>query len=699
MIATFLAILTLAGFYRALSNGFVYDDRPYVLENKHVIDGLTSRSVVWAFTGTHAANWHPVTWLSHMLDCQLFGLNTAGHHATNLVLHAINSILLFLLLASLTKETWKSAFVATLFAIHPLRVESVAWVAERKDVLSTFFWFLTTWSYCAYVDSKAHGSRMSAVLYAATLVLFAIGLMAKPMLVTLPFALVLLDYWPLGRLSRTGMEDGHKRQTHRVGFGRYVPIVIEKIPLLLFAAASSFVTYRVQQASGAMGGKEEIMPLGIRLANAVTSYVMYIYKMVWPAKLAVLYPHPVRSLPIWQPMAAIIILTLVTFLVVRSTKRHPYLTFGWFWYLGTLVPVIGIVQVGAQAMADRYTYVPLIGLFVILAWGLPDVLNKGQVANARRARLTCQKFDFRHMVARHSTVLVFAVSVAVLALGTCTWTQTGYWKDSLTLFGHALRVTRRNYVAHNNYGAALEDAGQFDEAAKHYQAALTFRPRYLDALNNMGNAFRRQKKYAEAEKMYRRALEIEPRNAKARGSLAATLEALGRIDEAIAEYRKALKLHPKSAALHNDLGKALSTKGLKLDALREWREAIRLDPKCVEAHYNMALYFTSQGNTWAAIKHYESILATKPDHMNAHLNLGALFSDLGKHEQAIQHYNEVIRIDPAYAPAHHNLAVSYFLSGNYAKAWQHVALARKYGLTPDPRLIRDLSAKMPEPQN
>jgi len=357
-----LALVTFVAFVQVGHNDFInYDDAEYVTENEKVQKGLNIESFVWAFTTGHASNWHPLTWLSHMLDCQLYGLSPAGHHLTNLFLHLLNTLLLFGVLKTMTRAVWPSAFAAVLFAVHPLHVESVAWIAERKDVLSAFFWMLTMAAYLRYTKHPC------IVRYLPVVFAFALGLMTKPMLVTLPFVLLLLDYWPLKRLQ-FGRINIPESQSHK-------RLILEKIPLFTLAAISSVITCIVQQSGGAMGGNE-VLTVGVRLANALVSYVGYIHKMIYPKGLAVLYPHPLDGVGLWQPVVSFIILAVISAGVIFASRKRRYLATGWFWYLGTLIPVIGLVQVGSQAMADRYTYLPSIGIFIILAWGIPELLAR-----------------------------------------------------------------------------------------------------------------------------------------------------------------------------------------------------------------------------------------------------------------------------------------------------------------------------------
>ncbi len=429
IVSVVLIMATLAVYWQVQNHEFVnYDDDLYVTDNPHVKAGLTREGAIWAFVATHAGNWHPLTWLSHMLDCEVYGVNPWGHHLTNLLLHIGNTILLFLLFRHVTGAVWRSTLVAALFALHPLHVESVAWVSERKDVLSTLFWLSTMWTYLRHVESP--GFRW----YLLALLSFALGLMAKPMLVTLPFVLLLIDYWPLGRLQFGQSNRTHESMTPGLQRSSVSSLIFEKVPFFAISAVSSTVTYIVQLSAGAMPS-QDVLPLQVRTANALVSYISYIGKMIWPHHLAVSYPHPGSNLPLWQIAGASLLLVFISALVIRGAGRFPYLVVGWLWYLGTLVPVIGLVQVGSQAMADRYTYVPLIGLFVIIVWGAPNLVRR-----------------WRH----GRFLLVSSSGVLLLTLMACTWLQTSYWKDSFTLFQRTLDVTADNWRAHNGLGLALE---------------------------------------------------------------------------------------------------------------------------------------------------------------------------------------------------------------------------------------------------
>ena len=552
-----------------------WDDLAYVTQNPNISKGLTWEGIAWAFTSGYAANWHPLTWLSHMLDIQLFGMNAGAHHVTNLVLHIANTVLLFGFLLSATGALGRSAFVAALFAVHPLHVESVAWVAERKDVLSTLFWMLTVCAYVAYVRRQRPGR------YVAVVLLFGLGLMAKPMLVTLPFVLLLLDYWPLGRVA---LGD----------WPAWRPLVREKIPLLALAAASSVVTFLVQRHGGAVNSLDAL-PLNLRLENAAVAYVGYIGKMLWPAGLTTLYPF-VRSLPGWQVAGSTLVLAGVSALTVKLAPRRPYVAVGWLWYLGMLVPVIGLVQVGAQSMADRYTYVPLIGLFIIVAWGFTDLLANWQY---RRIGLP---------------------AAAALIVGACVVTaraQVAYWANTFALWSHAVEVTSDNYRAHAKLGNLLSQRGDSAGAIIHYSEALRINPKFLDMRNNLANALARQGKVNEAMEQYTQALRIVPEYASAHNGLGALLADQGRVAEAIDHYRQALQTDPNFAQARNNLAAALAGEGKVDEAIQQLTAAVRVEPNSTEFHYNLGLLLKTKGDTAEAARHFQTALTLNPKFLDA----------------------------------------------------------------------------------
>jgi hypothetical protein len=499
VIGLLLAIITFVLFCRVSTFDFIiYDDHAYVTANPHVLTGINMQNIAWAFTSSHASNWHPLTWLSLMFDFTLFGRNAGMFHMTNLLFHIANSVLLFILLSRITKTLWPSAFVAAAFAIHPLHIQSVAWVAERKDVLSTMFWLLTMLFYARYTE------RPSAGRYVIAIFVFTLGLMAKPMLVTLPVILLLLDYWPLKR---------------KIPFAK---LLIEKLPFAIIAAASSIITFVVQAQSGAI--KDIIkFPFDIRIINAFVSYIKYIVMMFWPVNLSVFYPHPGHSLHFSDAVIPILLLVIVTGLALYFFKTHRYLFFGWIWYICTLIPVIGLVQVGNQAMADRYTYIPLIGLFIMIAWGVPELL----------AGLTFRR-----------TILVIATGIAILAMSLSTYTQLGYWQNSVTILGRAVEINPNDRFAHANLGAAFLRKNAYDEAYVHFEKVLQIDP--CDAMSqlNIGVVLFRKNKIDEAVIHFEKALQLDPCDVPTRLNLATALAKQGKIQEAIEQCNTILRIAP-----------------------------------------------------------------------------------------------------------------------------------------------------------
>jgi tetratricopeptide (TPR) repeat protein len=539
-----------------------YDDPDYV----------KPRSVASAFTSTEAANWFPVTRLSHLLDRALFDEEAGMHHLVNVAIHSAASVLLFLFLVGATGCRWPSAFVAFIFALHPLHVESVAWVAERKDVLCAFFWFLALWAYV----------RNNRIL---VIIAFILGLMSKPMIVTLPFTLMLLDLWPLKRGLRWR----------------------DKLPLFAITAAGAVVTYAVQYAGGA------VKPVGApAISNALVSYVVYLSKTLWPADLTVFYPYP-AGIPFWQAAGAAAILAAITFAVVRAWSARPYLAIGWFWFLGTLIPVIGLVQVGAQARADRYMYVPMVGLAIMAAWGIADLLRA-------RPRLGA------------------ALGVAAcFACGAAAYSQTGYWENSGTLFAHAIEATRDNYIAEHNLGAYLMDQpGQIDEAISHLREAVRLRPESGQSHSDLGTA----------------------------------LAKLGRIPEALPEFQAAARLLPDNAIPHNNLANALADSGRLPEAMAEYQTALRLNPEYTAAknnlarieaalHYRAGIELAKQGKLREAVPQLEESLRLNPGNPEAHNNLGVILQQIGgRQADAIAHFREALRLNPDYADARYNLELA-----------------------------------------
>lgn len=488
-----LALFTLLLYAPARTNDFVnYDDPDYVTSNSHVHAGLTPAGIKWAFTTGHASNWHPLTWLSHMMDCQFYKLNPAGHHSTNILFHSTNVILLFQLLRMMTGRIWPAAFVAALFGWHPLHVESVAWISERKDVLSTFFWLLTLMAYSRYVKESGREDGRNKLFYGLALLFFALGLLSKPMVVTLPCVLLLLDFWPFQRLNLNFKIENKPW------------ILLEKIPFLILSVASCVATYFVQDKGGAVA-QIAVLPLGDRIANAFVSYLRYVGKMFLPNDLSVLYPHPGKW-PVGILISGILFVVIGSVLAAWFGRERRYLAVGWFWFLGTLVPVIGLVQVGIQSMADRYSYIPHIGLFIMVAWGVADLSSKWKDRTA---------------------LLTMAGGITLISCLLLTWNQEKHWKNSLTLFGNAVRVTKDNYLAFNNLGYFLDHDGKVDEAMTNYQRSLEINPNYDEARNNLGLIMAKK----------------------------------GRYEDAIMHYQMALRVNPNRVEVLNNLGNALSEKG------------------------------------------------------------------------------------------------------------------------------------------
>jgi len=557
-----LLLATLVGivFGQTLQYQFVnFDDDAYVYQNPMVKAGLTPAAITWAFTHKHQDNWHPLTSLSHILDCQFYGLKAGGHHLTNVLLHGATAILLFLVLRQMTGSLWSSALVAALFAIHPLRVESVAWVSERKDVLSGLFFVLTLGAYLRYVRHPK-----SLFHYLLVLFLFALGLMSKPMLVTLPFVLLLLDYWPLGRSAECGMRSAESRITRHVSRFTLLPLLVEKLPFLILSAVSCVITLRMQ--SEAIHGAHPL-PMLLRLENAIVSGAVYLAQMVYPANLAVGYPYPRIRLPAREIALALLVLVAVSVAAFYWRRQRPWLLTGWLWYLGMLVPVIGLVQVGEQARADRYTYLPQIGVCLLLAWTLREWAGRW----------------------RHGRLVLAGGAVAGLAiLATCARAQTGVWRNSESLWTHTLACTSNNALAEGNLGAFLYEAGRLDEALVHGQRALEIQPDHVGANNCVGFILLQKGHVDEAIAHFQTALRARPAYAPAHSNLGMALFQLGRVDEAIAHFRSALAADSTVADIHNNLGAALVQKGQFEEAVAHYQRALELRPDYPGACNNLA---------------------------------------------------------------------------------------------------------------
>ena len=661
-VCVILVIVTLAVFWQVRDHAFInLDDDLYITENPHVLAGITFENLKWALTTGHASNWHPLTWLSHMLDVELFGLKAGRHHLMNVFFHIVNTLLLFLILHRMTRALWQSAFVATLFALHPLHVESVAWVAERKDVLSTLFWMLTLGAYGYYV--KRPGYRR----YLLVLVCFLLGLMSKPMLVTIPFVLLLLDFWPLGRLqpakhagpdsrNATRAEDPARKKRKAANSSavkavdreewtvyplRWTvirPLLLEKVPLLALAALSSVITLINQQRVMA---SLKVLSVDARIANALVSYVKYIGKMIWPLDLAVFYPNPYVQ-PWWSVLGAVLILSAATVLFIWKSKRRPYLSVGWLWYLGTLVPVIGLVQVGTQAMADRYSYVSLIGIFIMIAWGVPDSLK-----------------NWGH----RKIVLAVLSGIAILACAAVTWAQVQLWRDSITLFSHTLKVTTDNYLIHNNMGVALSDQGKNEDAFVHYRAALLINPKHIEAWKNLGIYYEESGRSAKAIEAYEQAQRLNPNDAKIWNRLGRAYGKSGQNAKAIETLRQALRIDPAYDDAWNNLGNAYMGNGETAKAIEAFQQALRINPKYAEAWNNLGVAYKESGQSVKAIEAFRQSLQISREHANVWNNLAVAYRKHGQTAEAIEAYRQALSINPKYVEAWFGLGVAYGESG------------------------------------
>ena len=617
LICLFLVVITLLSYWQLPTHDFLnFDDNAYITQSTNVHEGITWKNIAWAFSFTDIAYWHPLTWLSHILAFQLFGLKSGMHHLANLFLHIANTLLLFLVLHRMTRSLWSSAFVAAMFALHPLNVESVAWASERKNVLSTFFWMLTMLTYVCYVE------RPTVLRYLLIFLVFSLGLMAKPMLVTLPFVLLLLDYWPLYRLnfspSKRINQEHHKSKN--TGFQRssFLRLVLEKIPLLVLSIIVIYLSSMSVQ-NGGYAISTASVPMKLRIANALVSYVSYIKKTIWPHNLAIYYPYP-HALPLWQVAGAVLLLLCISFLVLRTVKSKPYLVVGWLWYIGTLVPVIGLVQAGLwPATADRFAYVPLIGLFIVIAWGAPDLVDRWR---SRKIVL----------------VTLATTLISILTVTTCF--QLRYWQNGVTLFTHTLNVTPNNSLINKELGNAWEDQGNFEKAMYYYDKAIQITPNFAEPHNNLGRLFAIQKDYKDAIYHYNEALRIKPTFTEAHNNLATALLYQGNEKEAIYHYYEALRSNPNYAGAYYNLAKIFEHNGKTEKAIILYRKALGCNPEMIQALYNLS---------W--------INAT---HKNEKYRNGAKAIELAEKLSKITQYNQPLAMDA--------LAAAYAETGKFDSA-------------------------------
>jgi tetratricopeptide (TPR) repeat protein len=630
-----LALLVVVTYAPVAQFEFVnWDDNTYVTENAQVRAGLTRSSIVWALTTAHAPYWHPATWTSHLIDVELFGLDAGGHHVTSAAIHLANTLLLFVLLVNLTGAAGRSAFVAALFAVHPIHVESVAWIAERKDVLSAFFLLATIAMYVAYVRRGGWGR------YLGVAVLFALALMSKPMVVTLPLVLLLLDIWPL---RRVGFGSGD-----RGGWGW---ALAEKVPLLALAAATGVATFIVQVRVGAVAGLD-LLTWQERVGNAIVSYAAYLSTTFWPVHLAAFYPP--RLLAAWLIATSACVLMLVSAAAIRWRVRAPWLFVGWLWYVVTLLPVIGLVQTGEQSMADRFTYLPIIGIFVIVSWGAVDLVDRWQ---------------------RGADALRWAAICAVLLCAVLARAQTGHWANSIALWQRVVDVTPPHYRAFENLGAAQRDRGFLEPALQSYREAVRLAPRNPAVYNGLGLVLTRLGRAAEAVEPFSTATRLQPDYPEAQNNLGNALVSLGRLPEAIACYREILRVSPASMDARTNLGNALAASGEIDQAIEEYRLAVAASPDLKEARIGLAGALMKKGRVVEAIEHFREAVRISPEFAEAHNGLGAALAMTGDEEGAAASFAEALRLSPDLVSAHVNVAILLIKQGRIAQATAHLERA------------------------
>ncbi len=640
IITLFLILLTLAVYWNVQNFGFInYDDNLYVTENDLIQSGLSIRGLVGVLTDTRTGNWHPLTMISHAIDWELFRQNAGGHHWSSLIIHIINTVLLFLLLNQMTGAIWRSALVAALFAIHPINVESVAWVAERKNVLSTFFWFLTMMFYVWYVQ-KPGWQR-----YLPVFVCFALGLMSKSMLVTLPFVLLLMDYWPL---NRTAIDTSNHRQANtersqQKAKVKFHFLILEKIPLLIlsviFSGVALFTQNKVQSITSL-----DALPFITRLQNAVVAYVLYCKKMFWPLELSVFYPY--KGVDLGQFVVALCLLLLISVLAIKYYTKRPYLPVGWFWYLGTLLPVIGLIQVGSQSMADRYAYVPMIGLFIILAWWTASIAQN--------------KKYMKYIVVLSSILFIIALSVIC-------WQRCQLWGDSHAMWNDVLK-NHQVAFAYNLRGLQYAQNNQFDLALADYNLALKIDENYVHALNNRANVFLALRQNRAAFEDYQRALNLAPNFADAYYNRGLLYLSTGHLDEAISDFTKAIHIDPGNADYFNNRGIALRLKNKHKSAFADFTQAVRINDNLAEAYYNRGTLYSLHKQHVFAIREYDEAIQRRPSYVDAYFRRGTSYLFLEQFNDAVQDFQRVLKSKPYHLPALKNLGLVLLEMGRYEEA-------------------------------
>ncbi len=626
MAATLVALTTAIYWQTGHFPPIEYDDFIFT-EKTAISSGLGIEGIRWALSGGHYANWIPLAWLSHMADVTIFGTDPGRHHLVNVAFHLLNGLLLFVALRKMTGRTWESYLVAALFLVHPLHVESVAWIAERKDILCAFFWISAILAYAGY----AH--HPSAARYGVVALLFILGLLSKQMIVTFPLTLLLLDFWPLRRFERT----------------KAASLLIEKIPLLLLSAAAGLVAYRAQDTVGAVLPTENL-PVAFRAMNALLAWTGYLFRTAWPAGLAVYYPHPLESISFIKAAGAGVFLAAITVPAIRLARRHPYLPVGWAWYLVTLVPVIGFVQIGAQAMADRYSYVPLIGIFVALVWGASELID-------------------RYRIPKSACVPVAAA--CLVSLAAASWVQTGYWRSTDVLFTHALSVTEDNWFAHEVLGKAAARLGKDGEAIAHYREAIRITNGDVSARVGLGVVLGKQRQFNGAIEQFRKAIETSPEDRDAHYNLAIALECVGKREEAVVHFEKAFRNPPTDPAALNNIGLGLALAGRLRDAASAFAAALKLQPEDPESNYNYAVAQEKMGLKSEALPHFAKALTLQADDAGGFKKLGKALFSLGRYEEAEARFMTAVRLSPDDPEAQFDLAASLERQGKPAEAIAH----------------------------
>ena len=686
-IGLFLVFSVLIIYWQVIGFQFIsLDDTLYVSENKQVQQGLTWEGARWAFSLSkqgEVTNWHPLAWLSHMLDCQVFGLNPGMHHLVNVFYHALNALLLFLVLRLMTGSVWRSAFVASLFALHPVNVDSVAWISERKNLLSTTFWLLTMFAYFFYTR------KQNMVMYCLVVAAFCLGSLAKSMLITLPFVLLLLDYWPLGRINLPVLRDDRARwYSFYRDAGR---LILEKIPLMIISFVVVFITTQSLKLTDQILATQ-LVPMGLKIKNAIVSYLIYMGKMVWPKDLSIFHPYP-DMIPVWQVAGSLAVLLAITILALIKYRKHPYFIVGWLWFLGTLVPVLGIIQAGLwPAIGERWAYIPYAGLFMALAWGVPALLDRIQ---------------------HKKNILVGCASIILILLACRTWFQLGYWKDDISVFSHSINLDPDNYVAHVNIAATYAGHEISDKAIHHFNEALRIHPNDALALEGLGRLYYNLGQLDKSLRYYSEQVRYYPNDIIANFELGSLYADMGDLDNALRYFTEVIRLDPEYALAYHNLGIIHAKKGDADRAIERFESALKLNPNDAESHYSSGIVLMNQGQVDDAIDHFNEALKIRPDlvgvrnYLKAALNykkvderiadlesqreykpydpdilntLAILYSSKGDHDKSLEYLMKMLELRPENADTYYNVSCIYAKSNNQAESvvWLQKAIDKGF---------------------